>query len=229
MRGIFLNSAYFGLVISIIGYAIGVILNKKLKIYFLNPLLISIIFIIVFLLIFNIDFENYNQGGKYLSYFLTPATVCFAIPLYQQLELLKKNMKAIIFGLSAGVLLSLGSILGLSYLFNLTHTHYVTLIPKSITTAIGIGLSEELGGIKTITVAAIIITGVFGNISAVGICKIFKIKEPIAVGLAIGSSSHAMRTSKAIEIGEIEGAMSSLSVAVSGLLTVITSIFASFL
>lgn len=118
----------------------------------------------------------------------------------------------------------------MSYLFNLTHKQYVTLLPKSITTAIGIGLSEELGGIKTITVAVIIITGVFGNISAVGICKVFKIKEPIAVGLAIGTSSHAMGTSKALEIGEIEGAMSSLSVAVSGLFTVIcASIFANFL
>lgn len=133
-------------------------------------------------------------------------------------------------GILTGVLSSLGSVLALSYLFGLNHQQYVTLLPKSITTAIGIGISAELGGITTITVAVIILTGVLGNILAESICKLFKIKEPIAVGLAIGTSAHAFGTVKALELGEIEGAMSSLSIAVAGLLTVIgASIFANLL
>lgn len=207
--------------ISILGYALGVAIKRRFQWGFLNPLLISIIFVMAILLGFHIDYKSYNEGAKYLSYFLTPATVCLAIPLYQQLELLKKNIQAVLIGIFTGVLSSLGSILGLSYLFHLSHTQYVTLLPKSITTAIGLGVSQELGGITTITVAVIIVTGVLGNILAEGICKLFKIKEPIAVGLAIGTASHAMGTSRALEMGEIEGAMSSLSVAVSGLLTVI--------
>ena len=164
------------------------------------------------------------MGAKYLD-FLTPATVCLAIPLYQQLELLKKNLKVVMIGISAGVLSSFGSILALSYLFQLTHVQYVTLLPKSITTAIGIGLSQEIGGIPTITVAVIIVTGVFGNIFAESICKLFNIKDPIAVGLSIGTAAHAMGTAKALEMGEVEGAMSSLSVAVAGILTVISASF----
>ncbi len=176
------------------------------------------------------DYESYNQSAQYLSYLLTPATVCLAIPLYQQIVLLKKNMMAILLGIIAGVLSSLGSVLALSFVFGLEHEYYVTLLPKSITTAIGMGVSEELGGIVTITVAVILITGIFGNVMGETICKLFHIYEPIAVGLAFGTSSHAVGTAKALELGEIEGAMSSLSIAVAGILTVIgASIFATFL
>ena len=230
MIDILSTSVYFGVVISIFSYFLGVVIKRKWRSGFFNPLLFSIIFIIAFLSIFRIEYEDYNNGAKYLSYFLTPATVCLAIPLYQQLELLKKNIKAVLIGISTGVLTSLGSVLALSYLFQLTHEQYVTLLPKSITTAIGIGISEELGGLPTITAAVIIVTGVLGNILAESVCKLFKIKEPIAVGLAIGTSSHAIGTSKALELGEVQGAMSSLSIAVAGLLTVIAaSVFANFL
>ena len=225
MKEIICNSVYFGVTISILSYILGVQLKKKFGWGLLNPLLVSIVLVISFLLIFEIDFEAYDKGAKYLSYFLTPATVCLAIPLYQQLELLKKNLKAVMIGISAGVLSSFGSILALSYLFQLTHVQYVTLLPKSITTAIGIGLSQEIGGIPTITVAVIIVTGVFGNIFAESICKLFNIKDPIAVGLSIGTAAHAMGTAKALEMGEVEGAMSSLSVAVAGILTVISASF----
>ncbi|NMA02364.1 MAG: LrgB family protein [Clostridia bacterium] len=225
MKEIICNSVYFGVTISILSYILGVQLKKKFGWRLLNPLLVSIVLVISFLLIFEIDFEAYDKGAKYLSYFLTPATVCLAIPLYQQLELLKKNLKAVMIGISAGVLSSFGSILALSYLFQLTHVQYVTLLPKSITTAIGIGLSQEIGGIPTITVAVIIVTGVFGNIFAESICKLFNIKDPIAVGLSIGTAAHAMGTAKALEMGEVEGAMSSLSVAVAGILTVISASF----
>lgn len=228
MNNIMTDSIFFGAVISVVGYLIGIFLRKKISV--LNPLLVSIIFVIAVIKIFHIDYETYNSGAKYISYLLTPATVCLAIPLYRQIYVLKEHAKEVFIGILAGVLASMGSILLMSYLFGLTHEQYVTLLPKSITTAIGMGVSEELGGIQTITVAVIIITGVLGNIIAEAVLKIFRIKEPVAKGLAIGTASHAIGTTKALEIGEIEGAMSSLSVAVAGLMTVISaSIFANMM
>ena len=193
----------------------------------MNPLLISIALVIIILLATNIDYDTYNQSAKYLSYLLTPATVALAIPLYLQLERLKKNFVAIIVSLTAGALTSMGVILIMSVLFHFTHEEYVTMLPKSITTAIGMGVSEELGGIVTITVDVIIITGILGNILAEFVLKIFKISDPVAKGLSLGAASHAIGTAKAMEMGEIEGAMSSLAIVVSGLLTVVgASIFA---
>lgn len=224
------ESVFFGVAISILTYELGVFLKKKLKWTICNPLLISIVAVILFLLAFNIPYESYNAGAKYLSYLLTPATVCLAIPLYEQVELLKKHAGAIVAGLVSGVLTSAVCVFVLALLFGLNHAEYVTLLPKSITTAIGMGISEELGGYVTITVAVIIITGVIGNILAETVCRIFKIEEPVAKGIAIGSSSHALGTVKAMEMGEIEGAMSSLSIAVAGLLTVVVApIFASLI
>lgn len=204
LQDLIFNSALFGLILSLLAYQIGLRIKQKLKIAIFNPLLISIALIILFLLTFDIDYEEYNRGAKYLGYLLTPATICLAVPLYEQLEELKKNVKAIMAGIISGVITSMSSILALSILFNFSHTEYVTLLPKSITTAIGIGISEELGGIVTITIAVIIITGVFGNMTAEYICKVFNIYEPVAKGVAIGSSAHAMGTAKAIEMGPIE-------------------------
>lgn len=218
------NSVFFGVFISIITYEVGVLIKKKLKLAIFNPLLISIALIIVFLLIFHIDYNVYESGAQYLSYFLTPATVALAVPLYEQIEPLKKNWKAIVAGILSGALTSALGVLVVALLFQLDHKQYVTLLPKSITTAIGMGLSEELGGIVTITVAVIVVTGVIGNMFAESICKLFHITDPVAKGIGIGSASHAMGTAKAMEMGEIEGAMSSLSIAVSGLLTVVVSI-----
>ena len=224
------DSLFFGMVVSVLAYQAGLWIKRKWKLAVFNPLLISIFLVIAVLLIFDVDYERYNEGAKYLSYLLTPATVCLAIPLYEQLEQLKKNAKAIAAGILSGVLSSLVSVLALAAAFGLSHEEYVTLLPKSITTAIGMGVSEELGGIVTITVAVIIVTGVLGNIIAELVCKIFRIHEPVAKGIAIGSASHAIGTAKAMEMGEVEGAMSSLSIAVSGLLTVIgASVFAMFL
>ena len=228
MNNIMTDSIFFGAVISVVGYLIGIFLRQKISV--LNPLLVSIIFVIAVIKIFHIDYETYNSGAKYISYLLTPATVCLAIPLYRQISVLKEHAKEVCIGILAGVLASMGSILLMSYFFGLTHEQYGTLLPKSMTTAIGMGLSEELGGIHTITVAVIIITGVLGNIIAEAVLKIFRIKEPVAKGLAIRTASHAIGTTKALEIGEIEGAMSSLSVAVAGLMTVISaSIFANMM
>lgn len=221
---------FAGVTISLIAYLIGVMLKKKFKSGIFNPLMISIVVSILVLAIGKVDYETYNEGAKYLSWLLTPATVCLAIPLYEQWSLLKKHYKAVMLGLAAGTVTSLSTVLGLSLLCGLSHKEYVTLLPKSITTAIGMGVSEELGGYVTITVAVIIITGVFGNMFGELICKIFRITEPVSKGLAFGASSHAIGTAKAIEIGEIEGAMSSLAIAVSGVLTVVlASLYTHFL
>lgn len=230
MNDLLQSSVLFGVILSLLAYGIGSGLKKHFHSAIVNPLLISVVLTIAVLLVFRIDYKIYYEGAKYISFLLTPATVCLAIPLYEKIEMLKANKKAILIGICSGVFTSLLSILGFAWIFHLSHEEYVTLLPKSITTAIGMGVSEELGGYVTITVAVILITGVFGNMIAGTVCKLFHISEPVAIGVAIGSASHAIGTVKAMEMGEIEGAMSSLSIAVSGLLTVIgASLFAEFL
>ena len=230
MNELFANAVFAGVSLSLITYMLGCFVKSRLKLAIFNPLLISILVTILILWACHVDYEVYNEGAKYLSWFLTPATVCLAIPLYEQIALLKKNFKAVMLGILSGVITSLFTVFILSLIMGLSHGEYVTLLPKSITTAIGMGVSEELGGYVTITVAVIVITGVLGNMLAEPVCRIFHITEPIAKGVAIGSSSHAIGTAKAMELGEIEGAMSSLSIAVAGVLTVIgASVFARFL
>ena len=230
MKEMITNSVFFGVTISLLAYGVGVLVKNKFKIAIFNPLLIGIILVILALLALDIDYEAYNEGAKYISYLLTPATVSLAIPLYERVELLKKNAKAVVLGICSGVLTSLVSVLAMCMAFGMTHKEYVSLLPKSITTAIGMSVSEELGGYVTITVAVIIITGIFGNMTASFVCKVFKIEEPIAKGVGIGCAAHAMGTTKAMEMGEIEGAMSSLSLAVAGVLTVVgASVFAGLM
>lgn len=228
MNDLFLNSAMAEVTLSLVVYMLGCWLKKRTGLALFNPLLLSIIVTILVLIVGKVDYDTYNEGAKYLSWFLTPATVSLAIPLYEQLTLLRKNFKAVMAGIVAGVLSSLVAILVMSVLLGLSHTEYVTLLPKSITTAIGMGVAEELDGYVTITVAAIVTTGVLGNILAEPVLKLFRITEPIAKGVALGSSAHAIGTAKAMELGDIEGAMSSLSIAVAGLLTVIgATVFSS--
>lgn len=210
MKEIFECSAFAGVALSLVAYYIGVFLKKKLKLAIFNPLLVSIIITVIVLIVGNVDYDTYNEGAKYLSWFLTPATVCLAIPLYEQVELLKEHYVAVFLGIISGVLTSMGVVLVLAKLFSLSHKEYVTLLPKSITTAIGMGVSEELGGYVTITVAVIVITGVLGNILAELVLKVFRIIEPVSKGIATGSAAHAIGTAKAMEMGEIECAMSSL-------------------
>lgn len=221
MKEFLINSVFFGALLSLAGYELGLILKKKFKLAIFNPLLIASVSVIAVLFLMDIDYESYNEGGKYLSYLLTPATVSLAVPLYEQLELLKKNLKAVAAGIISGVIASVFGVFALCKLFGMNHQQYVTLLPKSITTAIGMGISEELGGIVTITVAVIVITGVLGNVIADLVYKIFRIEEPVAKGLALGTASHAIGTAKAMELGMTEGAMSSLAIAVAGLLTAV--------
>ena len=224
------DSLFAGVTISLLAYIAGYFLKKKFKLGFLNPLLISIAATIIVLVVADVDYEVYNKGASYISWFLTPATVCLAIPLYEQWQLLKDNFKAVMFGIVSGVITSLVTVFVLAKLMGLTHEEYVTLLPKSITTAIGMGVSDELGGYVTITVAVIIVTGVIGNIFGELLCKLFRITEPISKGLALGSASHAIGTAKAMELGEVEGAMRSLAIAVAGVLTVVgATIFSYFI
>lgn len=224
------NSTFFGVMLSLFAYGIGMEMKKRWKHSVFNPLLIAICISIFILVVLNIDYNTYYEGAKYISYLLTPATVCLAIPLYEQISILKKNWKGIVTGILSGVFASAFSILAMCLMFHLTHKEYVTLLPKSITTAIGMDLSIELKGYVSITVAIIVITGVLGNVIAEGVFKVFKITNPVARGVALGTASHAIGTAKAMEIGEVEGAISSLSIVVSGIITVLfASAFAQLL
>ena len=221
MIGDFFSEAVFlGVFITLGAYFQGTLIKKKWKLAIFNPLLLAIVFTVIFLLVSRMPYDVYYEGAKYISYLLTPATVSLAIPLYEQFEPLRKNVRAIMIGIVTGVLTSMVSVLVLAVIFHYDHKEYVTFLPKSITTAIGMGVSEELGGYVAITVAVIIVTGIIGNMIAESVCKLFHITEPVAKGIAIGSASHAVGTTKAMEMGEIEGAMSSLSIVLSGLLTV---------
>ena len=230
MKELIENSVFIGVMISLASYGLGMWLRKKTGLSFMNPLLISIILVIAFLLLTGVSYQTYAEGANAISFLLTPATICLAVPLYKQFNLLKKNWKAVVAGVVSGVVSSLVCILLLALLCKFDHQTYVTFLPKSITTAIGMGVTEELGGYVSLAVVVIVITGVIGNVIAEWVLKLFKIEEPIAKGIAIGSSSHAVGTAKAMEIGQIEGAMSSLSIVVCGLLTVVgASIFAHFI
>ena len=221
MNEILTESAFFGMFLTLVCYRVGVLVKRKVKVALATPLLVAVVLIIGILFVFHIDYENYDNGARYISYFLTPATVSLAVPLYRRIALLKKYPAAIFGGIASGVLTAMFSIFLLSLAFELNHEQYVTILPKSITTAIGMGVSGKMGGIPALTVVAISITGVTGTVLAEAVCKLFRIREPIAKGLAIGTAAHALGTSKAMEIGEIEGAMSSLSIVVAGIMTVL--------
>lgn len=230
MKELIDNSLFIGVLISLASYALGIWLRKKTGLSFVNPLLISILLVILFLTLTGVSYQTYAAGANSISYLLTPATICLAVPLYEQFKLLKKNWKAVIAGIVSGVVSSLVCILLMAMLFKFDHQTYVSFLPKSITTAIGMGVAEELGGYVSLAVIVIVITGVIGNVIAEAVLLLFRIEEPIAKGIAIGSSSHAVGTAKAMEIGEIEGAMSSLSIVVCGLLTVVgASLFSGLL
>lgn len=217
----YFDTAIFGVLISIIAFEIGLWLNKKTKSALVNPLIIAIILVIVFLLAFNIDYEIYNKGGSIISFFLGPATVVLAVPLYKQIERLKENAVPIIAGILVGSIVAILSVIYLGKLFKLDEVIILSLIPKSTTAAISMEISKEIGGIPALTMAATVIAGISGNIISTSICKLFKIEDKTSIGLGLGTASHAVGTAKAMELGEIEGAMSSLSIGIAGLITVI--------
>lgn len=229
MNEFLLNSAYFGFTFTLLGYWLGVKISKKIKSTLCNPLLLAIFMIIAFLKLTGISYETFDNGAKYINYFLTPSTVCLAVPLYRQIRLLKENILAILASIFSGCVSCAALIFAMSRMFALDREIYAGLAPKSITTAIALGVSEELGGLASVTVMAVFISGIGGAVIATTIFKIFRIEEPMAQGLALGTASHAIGTSKALELGEIQGAMSSLAIAVAGVMTVVLApIFAGF-
>ncbi|EHI96784.1 LrgB family protein [Clostridium sp. DL-VIII] len=216
-----ISSPVFGVLISLITYEIGVLIKQKLKLSIFNPLLIAIIILIVFLMKFNIKYEDYNNGGQVISFFLAPATIALALPLYKKFSLFKANALPILAGILCGSASGIISVIVFAKMFNLSGQLAKSLIPKSITTPIGMALSNQLGGLPAITVVAIIITGIIGSIIGPFLYKILKINDKVALGIAMGSASHAVGTAKAMEIGETEGAMSGLTIAISGIVTVL--------
>ena len=230
MENLVLNSAASGVFISLAAYGIGSLVRKKWNSALANPLLIAIILVILFLKLSGVEYETYNASAKYLTYLLAPATVSLAIPMYERMQLLKENYAAILTGILSGVLASLVCVLAMALVFHLSQAEYVTLLPKSVTTAIGMDIAKELGGHSEIAAAVIIITGVLGNMAAEPICRIFAIRHPVAKGIALGTSAHAIGTAKAMEMGETEGAMSSLAIVVAGVCTVVgATVFAGLL
>lgn len=230
MKELFMNSALFGVTLTISTFLLGDVIHRKTHFFLFSPLLVSVTCCIVTLILAKIPYENYCKGGDWIGFFLTPSTVCLAVPLYEQFEKLKKNWYAILGGIISGVLSNLTFIFVMCMIFKIGHREYVSLLPKSITTAIALALTDEIHGFVPITVMMVIISGNMGNLFAPQLCKIFHIKNPIARGVATGTSSHALGTAKAIEMGDIEGAMSGLSIAVTGLLTVVFApIFANLM
>jgi len=215
------ESIFFGIALTVAVYLFSVWLQKKVKFPLCNPLLISMAVIIGLLLILDIPYETYNNGAKYVGSFLTPITVCLAVPLYRQIKVLKENVVAVLISVICGCLAHAFTIVLLTKVLNLDAAVRDSLMGKSVTTAIALGITDELGGIVGVTIVGVCVAGILGAVIGPTVLKIVRVKNPVAFGLGMGSGSHAIGTSKALEIGEIEGAMSSLSIVVTGVLTVI--------
>ncbi len=229
MRDLLNGSLFFGSLISLAFYALGLAVKRRFRLAVFNPLLIATLCVIGTLIALDVDFAAYQHSTEVISYFLAPATVCLAVPLYEQLALLKRHWKAMLAGLLAGVLCGLGCVFALSSLFSFPHELYASLLPKNITSAIGYGLSQELGGVVPITASAIMIAGMFGGVAGEGLLAFFGVTDPVARGFGIGMASHAIGTARAMDLGQVEGAMSSLAIIAAGLTTVVAAPFFSTL
>jgi predicted murein hydrolase (TIGR00659 family) len=230
MKDFFMSSVFFGIFLTLASYALGTAIFKKTKFFLFSPLIVSIAACILVLSALKIPYARYEIQSKFISDLLTPATVCLAVPLYEKFEQLKKNWLPVAAGIFCGVLTNLILIFLLCAVFKMSHGEYVSVLGKSITTAIAIALTQELHGTIPVIVVMVVLTGNLGNLFAVQILRIFKIDEPVAKGVAIGTASHALGTSRAVEIGQTEGAMSGLAVGIAGIFTVILApVFANFL
>lgn len=219
----FINTPMFGICLSLLVYLAATKLQKKLRSDLLNPLLIASIVIIAILMLTNISYETFSIGGNFIGMLIGPATVALAIPLYQNLHLLKKHRNTIILSISTGVIAHALCITAFTFIFKLNPEMIATYLPKSVTTAIAADISASLGGIKTLTTCIVIVTGILGAAVAPILNRIFKIHNPMAQGLALGVSAHAVGTSKAIELSPLQGTMSALALIVTGLVTVVLS------
>lgn len=223
------GSPFFGITLTVVAYWIGVKTQKKTGLVICNSMIITVALLIAVLTVFHIPYEDYYQGGSLINMFLGPATACMAVTVYAKIDLLKKNWLPVLAGCLAGTVTAIGSILVMSRLFGLDKAMTVSLLPKSVTTPIATAVSEGHGGIVPITVAAVIVTGILGNLTAPFMVKLFRVKDPMAVGLGIGTCSHALGTAKALEMGETEGAMSGLAIGICGILTALLALGFDFL
>lgn len=221
MAEILSGGTLFSIFLTLLAFQVGLFLQKKLNSPLCNPILIAAGLIIVFLLVTGVSNEDYQAGAGTFSWLLTPATVALSIPLYEQIQVLKKDWRGILAGITGGTLASLGSIWGLCYVLGLDKVLYRSLLPKSVTTAIGVVLSESGGGNTAIATAAIVLTGVLGSALGQPMCKLFRISHPAAQGVAFGTASHVIGTSKAAELDPTAGAVSSLSLVIAGILTAV--------
>lgn len=221
MNELLSDSVFFGVAVSVAAFRIGEIIRRKWKLPIFNPLLIATILVIAVLLLCDIDYETYNQGAKYITFLLTPATICLAVPLYRQIEVLKKNVAAIVISILCGCVAHVLIIVGIALLFGVDEVLILSFLPKSVTTPIALGISSEIGGIQAVTAVGVVLAGILGAVMGPIVLKVCRITEPVAQGLGLGAPSHAIGTSKALEMGEIQGAMSSLAIVVTGILTVV--------
>lgn len=220
-----LQSPLFGIVLSVFAFQVGLFFNKKTGSPLCNPLLIAVALIIAVIKIFHIPLEWYQKGGDVIAIFLAPATACLALSVYGQIKQLKRHLLPVVAGCFMGSCASVISVIALCRLFGLDETMTASLIPKSVTTPIAMELSAQGGGVPAFTVAAVIFTGILGNLCAPALARLFRVKDPVAAGLAIGACSHAMGTARALELGETEGAMSGLAIGLCGLATTILALF----
>ena len=220
-----LESPFFGIALTVLAYWLGVQAQKRTGLVICNNMIVSVALLIAVLTLFHIPYEAYYEGGSVINMFLGPATACMAVTIYAKKDLLKRNWLPVLVGCLTGVVVSVGSILVMSRLFGLDAAMTASLLPKSVTTPIATAVSEGHGGIVSITVAAVIVTGILGNLTAPFLVKLFRVKDPVAVGLGIGACSHAMGTAKALEMGETEGAMSGLVIGMCGIITAVAALF----
>lgn len=220
-----LESPFFGIALTVLAYWLGVQAQKRTGLVICNNMIVSVALLIAVLTLFHIPYEAYYEGGSVINMFLGPATACMAVTVYAKKDLLKRNWLPVLVGCLTGVVVSVGSILVMSRLFGLDAAMTASLLPKSVTTPIATAVSEGHGGIVSITVAAVIVTGILGNLTAPFLVKLFRVKDPVAVGLGIGACSHAMGTAKALEMGETEGAMSGLAIGMCGIITAVAALF----
>lgn len=204
---------------TLLAYQIGVQCQKKFKLSLFNPILIAVILVVVILSFTGMEFQRYQDGAKFLSWLMTPATVCLAIPMYEQIQILRKNLKGILVGVTAGTASCMTMMLVFMMILHFDRSLIVSLLPKGITTAIGMPLAELFGGVPSIATLGIIFTGIIGNALGTQFCKWFGITSEIAQGVAFGTGSHVIGTAKASELSPLTGAVSSLSLVVAGLMT----------
>ena len=219
------SSAFFGLALSAGCWCFAVWLQKKTGLLVCNPVLVASLMIIALLILFHIPLENYNAGGSLIKLMLGPATAVLALNIYQQRKVLGEHFLPVLVGCLVGSVASIGCVLVLCELFQAEEMFAASMLPKSVTTAIALGISENGGGIPGITAAAVVITGVEGAMLAPLFAKVFHITDPVAAGVAIGACSHAIGTSKAMEIGSLQGAMSSIAICVCGIFTSVLALF----